>query len=173
ANLLYWTSSIMDFTYSFLHLFLSNTDEEPPFTIPQLRFVHAGVAVSHDQVAGIEEFIDEESDGFVKFVHTGDANPLLDRDNPFYSIAEFLCFTQHAQYFKTEGTVFLSDLPGMHAIGKDIFGGGNVGSVFEKFPHQHSCNAYCSWFNLPVMNRSKRDSTLLLDIMMYAKYRHA
>ncbi|KAJ6474356.1 hypothetical protein C8R45DRAFT_834944, partial [Mycena sanguinolenta] len=80
ANLLYWASSIMDFTYSFIHLFLSSTDEEPPFTIPQLRFVHAGVAVSHDQVAGtnlsntssirrtylVEEFIDEESDGFVK-----------------------------------------------------------------------------------------------------------
>ncbi|KAJ7795511.1 hypothetical protein B0H14DRAFT_3495846 [Mycena olivaceomarginata] len=125
ANLLYWASSLMDFTYSFIHLFLSNADEEPPFTIPQLRFVHAGVAVSHDQVAGnnisntssirrtylVEEFI-EESDGFVKFVHNGDANSLLDTDDPFYHIAEFLCFTQHVQYFKTDGTVFLSDLQG-------------------------------------------------------------
>ncbi|KAJ7767848.1 hypothetical protein B0H14DRAFT_2254996, partial [Mycena olivaceomarginata] len=89
ANLLYWASSIMDFTYSFIHRFLSNTDEEPPFTIPQLRFVHAGVPVSHDQIAGtninntssirrtylVEEFIDEELDGFVKFVHNGDATP--------------------------------------------------------------------------------------------------
>jgi hypothetical protein len=41
------------------------------------------------------------------------------------------------------------------ADGKDIFGGGNVGSVFEKFPLQHRCNVYCSWFNLPVMNGSK------------------
>ncbi|KAJ6464870.1 hypothetical protein C8R45DRAFT_1174148 [Mycena sanguinolenta] len=37
------------------------------------------------------------------------------------------------------------------ADGKDIFGGGNVGSVFENLPQQHVCNAYCSWFNLPVM----------------------
>ncbi|KAJ7348304.1 hypothetical protein DFH08DRAFT_698194, partial [Mycena albidolilacea] len=129
ANLLYWASSLMDFTYSFIHLFLSNADEEPPFTIPQLRFVHAGVAVSHDQVAGnnisntssirrtylVEEFI-EESDGFVKFVHDGDANSLLDTDDPFYHIAEFLCFTQHVQYFKTDGTVFLSDLQGMSLL---------------------------------------------------------
>ncbi|KAF8149715.1 hypothetical protein K438DRAFT_1624849, partial [Mycena galopus ATCC 62051] len=118
ANLLYWASSLMDFTYSFIHLFLSNTDEGPPFTIPQLRFLHAGVADSHDQVAGnninnissiqrtylVEEFI-EELDSFVKFVHNGDAGPLFGADDPFYHIAEFLCFTQHVQYFKTDGTV--------------------------------------------------------------------
>ncbi|KAJ7770364.1 hypothetical protein B0H14DRAFT_2632589 [Mycena olivaceomarginata] len=43
------------------------------------------------------------------------------------------------------------------ADGKDIFGGGNVGSVFENFPKQHICNVYCSWFNLPVMNGSNKD----------------
>ncbi|KAF8188604.1 hypothetical protein K438DRAFT_1972294 [Mycena galopus ATCC 62051] len=153
-------------------------------TIPQLRFVHAGVAVSHDQAAGnnisntssirrtylVEEFI-EESDGFVKFVHNGDANSLLDTDDPFYHIAEFFCFTQHVQYFKTDGTVFLSDLQGSDMLltdpqimtspkiadGKDIFGGGNVSSVFENFPRQHVCNAYCSWFNLPAMDGSQKD----------------
>ncbi|KAF8184634.1 hypothetical protein K438DRAFT_1766321 [Mycena galopus ATCC 62051] len=94
----------------------------------------------YDLADKVEEFIDEESDGFVKFVHNGNANPLLDRDDPFYSITEFL------------------SLKNMKiAEGKDVFGGGNVGSVFKKSPHQHSCNAYCSWFNLPVMNRSKRD----------------
>ncbi|KAJ6470937.1 hypothetical protein C8R45DRAFT_937091 [Mycena sanguinolenta] len=41
--------------------------------------------------------------------------------------------------------------------GKDIFGGGNVGSVFENLPQQHVCNAYCSWFNLPVMKGSNKD----------------
>ena len=34
----------------------------------------------------VDEFIDEELDGFVKFVHKDDANPLLDRDNPFYRL---------------------------------------------------------------------------------------
>ena len=84
-------------------------------------FVHAGVAIPHDQVVGanissirrtylVEEFIDEELDGFVKFVHNDDANPLLDRDDPFYNIAEFLGFTRNVQYFKMEGPLFCPTL---------------------------------------------------------------
>ncbi|KAJ7827345.1 hypothetical protein B0H14DRAFT_3720876 [Mycena olivaceomarginata] len=49
ANLLYWAASLMEFTYSFIHRFLSKSSADPPFEITQLRFVHAGVAVSHDQ----------------------------------------------------------------------------------------------------------------------------
>ncbi|KAJ6488758.1 hypothetical protein C8R45DRAFT_827125, partial [Mycena sanguinolenta] len=60
----------------------------------------------------VEEFIEGGSDTFVKFVHNGDANPLLDAGDELYYIAEFLCFTQHLDYFKTDGTVFLSDLQG-------------------------------------------------------------
>ncbi|KAJ7832142.1 hypothetical protein B0H14DRAFT_3142965 [Mycena olivaceomarginata] len=179
ANLLYWAASLMEFTYSFIHRFLSKSSADPPFEIPQLRFVHAGVAVSHDQAIGtniskttsirrtylVEEFINESSEGFVKFVHNGDASPLLDLDDPLYEIAEFLCFTQHVQYFKTDGTVFLSDLQGSASLltdpqimtspkiadGRDIFGAGNVGNVFEKFPEQHICNTYCKWFKLQAM----------------------
>ncbi|KAF7345624.1 Alpha-type protein kinase domain-containing protein [Mycena venus] len=171
ANLLYWASSLMEFTYSAIRHRVSQTGQETlPVTIPYLRFVHAGVAVSHDQVMGtnisnassirrtylVEEFIEEASDGFVKFVHNGDANPLLDHDDPLYDIAEFLCFTQHLQYFKTDGSVFVSDLQDPQimtspkvANGKDLFGDGNVASVFEKFPEQHHCNEYCTWFGLP------------------------
>jgi hypothetical protein len=36
----------------------------------------------------VEELIEEASDGIVKFVHNGDANPLLDHDDPLYDIAE-------------------------------------------------------------------------------------
>ncbi|KAJ7712255.1 hypothetical protein B0H14DRAFT_2414401 [Mycena olivaceomarginata] len=111
ANLLYWAASLMELTYSFIHRFLSKSSADPPFEILQLCFVHAGVAVSHDQAIGtnisnttsirttylVEEFINESSEGFVKFVHNGDANPLLDLDDPLYEIAEFLCFTQHVQ----------------------------------------------------------------------------
>ncbi|KAF7349569.1 Alpha-type protein kinase domain-containing protein [Mycena sanguinolenta] len=126
ANLLYWASSLMEFTYSAIDHFLSEASTHPPFEIPQLRFVRAGVAVCHDQVTGsninnsssikrtylVEEFIEGGSDTFVKFVHNGDANPLLDAGEELYHIAEFLCFTQHLQYFKTDGAVFLSDLQG-------------------------------------------------------------
>ncbi|KAJ6475575.1 hypothetical protein C8R45DRAFT_826983 [Mycena sanguinolenta] len=136
ANLLYWASSLMEFTYSAINRFLSKASTRPPFEIPQLRFVQAGVAVCHDQVTGtnisntssikrtylVEEFIEGGSDTFVKFVHNGDANPLLDAGDELYYIAEFLCFTQHLQYFKTNGTVFLSDPQGTFYFISWIYG---------------------------------------------------
>ncbi|KAF8199240.1 hypothetical protein K438DRAFT_1500860, partial [Mycena galopus ATCC 62051] len=126
ANLLYWASSLMKFTYSAINRFRSKASTPPPFEIPQLRFVRAGIAVCHDQVTGsnisnpssikrtylVEVFIEGGPDAFVKFVHNGDTNALLDAGEELYFIAEFLCFTQHLQYFKTDGTVFLSDLQG-------------------------------------------------------------
>ncbi|KAJ7846500.1 hypothetical protein B0H14DRAFT_3454395 [Mycena olivaceomarginata] len=154
ANLLYWAASLTEFTYSFIHRFLSKSSADPPFEIHNCASTYL-----------VEEFINESSEGFVKFVHNGDANPLLDLDDPLYEIAEFLCFTQHVQYFKTDGTVFLSDLQGSASLltdpqimtspkiadGRDIFGAGNVGNIFEKFPEQHICNTYCKWFKLPAM----------------------
>ncbi|KAJ7318486.1 hypothetical protein DFH08DRAFT_714683, partial [Mycena albidolilacea] len=179
ANLLYWASSLMDFAYSAIALCVSNADEPPPFTIPKLRFVHAGVTVSHDQASGtnisntcsiwrrylVEEFIEDGLDGFTKFVHNGSANPLVDHNDPRFKIAEFLCFVQHMQHFKTDGTVFVSNFQGMCVLclthipskiakGTNIFGEGNVGDVFEKFPEQHICNTYCKWFKLPVMHHT-------------------
>ncbi|KAJ7214556.1 kinase-like domain-containing protein, partial [Mycena pura] len=179
ANLLYWASSLMGFTYSFINYFISKAVGKPPFDIPELRFVYAGVAVSHDQVLGnntantssvrrtylLEELIDTEAEDFVKFVHNGNALPLLEPEDPLYEIAQFLCFTQHVQYYKTEGAVFLSDLQGTKTLLTDpqimtspkisgdtnIFGEGNVGSVFEQFLEQHVCNHYCKWFELPSM----------------------
>ncbi|KAJ7488852.1 hypothetical protein FB451DRAFT_1552817 [Mycena latifolia] len=111
AHLLFWGASIMAFTYSSIRHLISQATEEPLFTIPELRFVHAGVAVVHEQVNGtnvanmscvrrtylVEGFIDTgtEPQEFIKFIHNGDAVPLLPPDNPPYGIAEFLCFTQH------------------------------------------------------------------------------
>ncbi|KAJ7070249.1 hypothetical protein B0H15DRAFT_756137, partial [Mycena belliarum] len=127
ANLLFWGASIMSFTYSFIDDFISKAKDEPPFDIPRLRFVHAGVAVAHEPVTGnnvanassirrtylVEEFINTEAEQFVKYIHNGDAIPLLAKDDPFYDIADFLCFTQHVQYFKSGGLVFLSDFQGL------------------------------------------------------------
>ncbi|KAJ7741176.1 hypothetical protein DFH07DRAFT_751224 [Mycena maculata] len=124
ANLLYWGSSLLGFTYSFIHHFISQASEKSPFVIPKLRFVDAGVAVSHDQASRnnvantsslrrtylVEELINTDSEDFVKFVHNGNAVPLLAPEDPLYDIAQFLCFTQCIQYFKTDGAVFLLDL---------------------------------------------------------------
>ncbi|KAJ7273843.1 hypothetical protein C8J57DRAFT_1040824, partial [Mycena rebaudengoi] len=84
-----WAISIMDFTYSLVHQFIDNSPHPPPFQIPNIRFVHAGVAIAHEQTAGpvssskstivrpylIEEFFDESKDGFHKFFNNGSAIP--------------------------------------------------------------------------------------------------
>ncbi|KAJ7752200.1 hypothetical protein DFH07DRAFT_745103 [Mycena maculata] len=122
ANLLYWGSSLLGFTYLFIHHFISQASEKPPFVIPELCFVDMGVAASGNNVANtsslcrtylVEELIDTDSEDFVKFVHNGNAVPLLAPEDPLYDIAQFLCFTQRIQYFKTDGAVFLLDLQGV------------------------------------------------------------
>ncbi|KAJ7855087.1 hypothetical protein B0H13DRAFT_1454311, partial [Mycena leptocephala] len=62
----------------------------------------------------VEEVIDEEQDGFYKFINNGSAVPLpLPATDPSLSVlAEFLAFGQHVQYYKTGGMVYLSDLQG-------------------------------------------------------------
>ncbi|KAF8180731.1 hypothetical protein K438DRAFT_2171093 [Mycena galopus ATCC 62051] len=163
ANLLYWASSLMEFTPA--HILA--------FEIPQLRFQRQQ-HLFHEEV---EEFIEGGSDTFIKFVHNGDATPLLDADDELYHIAEFLCFTQHLQYFKTDKAVFLSDLQGSATLltdpqimtssydsfflniaeGKNIFGDGNVSSIFDKFPEQHICNRY--WQSLYTLAAAELCST--------------
>jgi hypothetical protein len=50
ANVLFWATSIMAFT--FIPHFIDNTMHALPFVVPKVRFVHAGIAIVHDQVAG-------------------------------------------------------------------------------------------------------------------------
>jgi hypothetical protein len=50
---------------------------------------------------------------FTKFIHNMDPNPLLDPDQDGYDFALFLAFTQHVQYVKMGGLVFISDYQGM------------------------------------------------------------
>ncbi|KAJ7116196.1 hypothetical protein C8R43DRAFT_1154884 [Mycena crocata] len=179
ANVLAWAVSLMTFTYSFIHHFIANSSDPLPFDIPEVRFVHAGVALVHEHIttptAGskstilrsylIEEKINEAQDGFYKFINNGSAVPLQHSDASEYLsvLGRFLAFTQHVQYYKSGGMVYLSDLQGSTKLltdpqimtspsigdGIDIFGDGNVPSAFEAFPMQHICNEFCLWFKLP------------------------
>ncbi|KAJ6459611.1 hypothetical protein C8R45DRAFT_1109479 [Mycena sanguinolenta] len=174
ANILPWANSMMRFTYSFIDHFIQISPLTPPFEIPHVRFVHAGVAV---QLSGsvvpasstiwrsylIKEFIDEGQDGFHKFLNNGSAVPLLSKDNSVSALAEFLSFTQHVQYYKTKAMLYLSDLQGTTKVltdpqimtapsigdGIEIFGDGNLPAAFTAFPEQHICNKFCVWFELP------------------------
>ncbi|KAJ7438224.1 hypothetical protein B0H11DRAFT_1741714 [Mycena galericulata] len=179
ANVLLWAGSLMALTYAFIENYIENSPHTPPFEIPQLRFVHAGVAAVHQAASGppannkssicrsylIEEYIDEEKDGFYKFINNASAVPikLPTADSSLSLLATFLSFTQHVQYYKTKGMVYLSDLQGSSKLltdpqimtapsigdGAEIFGEGNVPAAFEAFPKQHICNQFCSWFKLP------------------------
>ena len=132
ANVLYWARSLMKMTYSFIDHAVIASPTPPPFKIPRLRFVEAGLALAYTQAPEptlsvlaspsrsstrmtgaylLEEKIICDSD-FTKFVHNSDCAPLLDRDEDGYDIAEFLCFTQHVQYVKTKGLVYIADYQG-------------------------------------------------------------
>ncbi|KAK7007130.1 hypothetical protein R3P38DRAFT_3325563 [Favolaschia claudopus] len=155
ANVLFWATSIMNFTYSFIYHFIQNSSELPLFKIPEIRFVRAGVAIVHDQTTehrgqtwrllwGTVSIlsIPSREDGFYKFINNGarqDASEL----------SEFLAFTQH-------GAVYLSDLQGDSAVfsGAEIFGDGNVPSAFNSFPEEHCCNHICRWLELPKLAAS-------------------
>ncbi|KAJ6470314.1 hypothetical protein C8R45DRAFT_937223 [Mycena sanguinolenta] len=177
ANILLWAGSTMAFTYSFIYHFIQNSSHPPPFEIPDVRFVHAGVAIVHQQLSGsavpvssticrsylIEELIDEGQDGFHKFLNNGSAVPLPSMNKSVSALAEFLSFTQHVQYYKTKAMLYLSDLQGTTKVltdpqimtapsigdGIEIFGDGNVPAAFTAFPKQHICNKFCEWFELP------------------------
>ena len=101
ANILYWSKALLNMTYNYIHNCISEAADPPPFDIPQLRFVDAGLicayaerpnapkgprapkpgAVSTMYLA--EELImynpadDPDNTGFIKFIHNGTAAPRL------------------------------------------------------------------------------------------------
>jgi hypothetical protein len=141
ANVLYWASSLLQLTYDFID-HRRATSCPPPFPVPRVRFVQAGLALAFVQGQAViaapsgklgsksimpglkpcpiraayllEELIDGGDDAFVKFIHNMDADPLLDELDYGYDLAVFFAFTQHVQYVKTGGLAFISDYQGMH-----------------------------------------------------------
>jgi hypothetical protein len=125
GNVLYWAKVLLGLVYDFIDRALAASPEPPPFKIPHVRFVEAGLALSYCQGTNgksktgstraaflLEEVIDGGDDGFIKFIHNMDCNPLLDPEDYGYDFALFLAFTQHVQYVKTGGLAFISDYQG-------------------------------------------------------------
>ncbi|KAG1780113.1 hypothetical protein EV702DRAFT_1277004 [Suillus placidus] len=129
ANVLYWSHSLLQLTYAFIDGCIASSDKPPPFIIPRVRFLDAGMAISYSQRdpkptrAGsktgstcvgylVEELIEGGPDAFLKFIHNMDSNPLLNQDDYRYEVALFFAFTQHVQYVKTGGLAFISDYQG-------------------------------------------------------------
>ncbi|KAI6035740.1 hypothetical protein EDC04DRAFT_2571510 [Pisolithus marmoratus] len=167
ANVLYWAKSLMQMTYQFIDHAVNTYTIPPPFDIPCLRFVEAGLALAYTQTPIATKATSSSStrmtsaylleekiicDGvFTKFIHNVDCSPLLDPGEDGYNIAEFLCFMQHVQYIKTKGLAYIADYQGTSlpdstvGRGKDIFGEGNLEIGVKLFETEHVCNAFCEW----------------------------
>lgn len=126
ANVLYWFKSLLQLMYDFIDHSIASSPEPPPFVVPRVRFVEAGLALCYSQGGSksgaktgsmqaaflLEELIEGGDDTFLKFIHNMDANPLLDELDYGYDMAEFFAFTQHVQYVKTGQLAFISDYQG-------------------------------------------------------------
>ncbi|KAG1879968.1 hypothetical protein F4604DRAFT_1922644 [Suillus subluteus] len=189
----------MKLTYDFIDHSIASSPEPPPFTVPRVRFVEAGLALCHNQggskpgaktgstraVFLLEELIEGGDDMFVRFIHNMDANPLLDELDYGYDIAEFFVFTQHVQYVKTGKLAFISDYQGSTVLltdpqilthpsvsnGCDIFGEGNIEASVSKFEDQHACNEYCGWFGLETFVKEANDDGVVVEARVIISYK--
>ena len=99
----------------------------PPFSIPAIQFVYAGVALglkdvntsrsavtSNCAVYLLEELLPPENEyAFQKYIHNNSAVPLMKPGEEGYKTAKFLSCIQHVQYQLTGGLAYISDLQGM------------------------------------------------------------
>lgn len=128
ANILYWAKSLFQLTYDFIDRAITNATTPPPFVVPRLRFVDAGLMLavksSNNGMKGLSTanvhtpYLAEElilnNQSFMKYIHNGDPTPLPEEDEPGYDLAQFLAFTQHIQYVKTGGLAYITDYQGIH-----------------------------------------------------------
>ncbi|KAL4079453.1 hypothetical protein J3A83DRAFT_4409655 [Scleroderma citrinum] len=131
ANALYWAKSLLQMTYEFVDTAVKAAQAPPPFQIPCLHFVDAGLLLAYEpHVATVatakppkpggtvstmflaEELIPASEGDFMKYIHNSDATPCDLFDTKADKIAQFLSFTQHVQYSKTGGQVYISDYQG-------------------------------------------------------------
>ncbi|KAG2353191.1 hypothetical protein BDR07DRAFT_1246484, partial [Suillus spraguei] len=92
ANVLYWAKALLVSRLKSYYHAVAGAAEPPPFNIPHVCFVEAGLALSYCQdsskpaskaasvCAGflLKEVIDGGDEDFVKYIHNMDPDPLLD-----------------------------------------------------------------------------------------------
>ncbi|KAG6371949.1 hypothetical protein JVT61DRAFT_8963 [Boletus reticuloceps] len=129
ANVLYWAKSLFQIVTDFIANALAKATEQPPFQIPSVRFVDAGLAFRYsigpsrgskapsvDCTYLCEEEIKDSIELFTKFIHNGSCVPLVGPEEFGYDVAQFLAFTQHVQYVETGGLAYISDYQGTPSL---------------------------------------------------------
>ena len=120
-NCIGWASALMVLVYNFIEKQESILGR-PDFQIPQMRYVHAGLAISQceDKAAFLlEAYIESDAENggwFVKYLNNNSAKPRTFANKDQMIHAQFLSFVQHVQFWKTDGLVFISDLQGMFIL---------------------------------------------------------
>ncbi|KAG6818633.1 hypothetical protein H0H93_003300 [Arthromyces matolae] len=163
---LVWARVLLELVYRFIE-----KEREargiPPFSIPQMRFVQAALAIedveeNQEARAFLLEEVIEESEGskFRKYMNNVSPVPLPLLSSGDIERGQFLAFSQHVQYFKTRKMAFVSDYQGgdflltdpqvvtAERLG-DIFAEGNLPEAHENFEKHHRCNKFCKYFELP------------------------
>ena len=117
-NCLRWGSSLMTDVYVFVNKFIA-LHSAPKFSVPQMRFVRAALAVldndAHDTFL-VEESIGDGTDAFVKYLGNASTKPPDGLIGEASYRAKFLVFCQHVQYIKTKGSAFIGDFQGTYRI---------------------------------------------------------
>ncbi|TCD65767.1 hypothetical protein EIP91_002206 [Steccherinum ochraceum] len=142
-------------------------DRYPEGGMPPVRFVNAAIGQdlrqdkSSPKTFLLEEEIEQEAHGhFVKYVHNRKPIPVSGLDKREKEIAEYLCFTQHVQYWKTGKLMFVTDYQGAGGlltdpqiisapILGDAFAGGNIEDGYTNFEVYHVCGVWCELFEVP------------------------
>ncbi|PPQ85881.1 hypothetical protein CVT25_015773, partial [Psilocybe cyanescens] len=125
AKLMGWAVSLLHLAHSFINQFLKTAEISPPFQIPNLCFVHAGIAFAQKEIDAIgsahsslrasyilKELIQSTELPFQKYIHNSNAIPLQEPWEKGYNMGIFLCFVQHIQYQETAHQAYISDFQG-------------------------------------------------------------
>ncbi|KAH9948916.1 hypothetical protein B0H21DRAFT_689337 [Amylocystis lapponica] len=100
---LVWADLLLRLVYDFIRRECAKRGK-PSFDIPQFRYIEAALAVEQGgNLAGV----------FRKYINNEHAVPLKLRHPEDTVLAEFLAFTQHVQYWKTQKIAFITDYQGI------------------------------------------------------------
>ncbi|KAG6848359.1 hypothetical protein H0H93_000889 [Arthromyces matolae] len=163
---LVWAGALLRLVYRYIESEMAIRGN-PPFNIPQFRFVEAALAIEQveagkeAQVFLLEEVIGGTKGPFRKYLNNVSPVPLPLDGNEDQERGEFLAFTQHVQYFRTKKKIFVSDYQGGDTLLTDpqivtdrllgpIFADGNVPATHDSFEANHRCNKFCDFFKVPV-----------------------
>jgi len=124
-----WAHALLEMVYAFIdeQSEAKGSGKSKAIEIPNMRFVHAGLAIEQVQLGAegaearcflLEEVISdlEKGHSFRKYLNNTSAKPCGIKNADDIQRAEFLAFVQHVQYFKTKKRAYVADFQGMSII---------------------------------------------------------